>query len=186
MLSIPTAQAANSAIGTFTANIKVATCSVSMTSGKSLISLGRFDAGSLTAASINEPLLVSDEPQSLTTNCSGLPDASSTPTLTLTGDTAGTADDTVFRSSTLGSATSKSLGIRVQAQQIDGSAPWEGIDYMHNNGAFHVAAPGAIPNASLIPLRFSMWCKPVVGETFQNCKAAGTVAAGVTFSFDYK
>jgi hypothetical protein len=179
--------AANNATGTFRANIKVGTCNVSMTSGLSVIDLGSFDSGTLTAASVSSPLLTSDNaPQTLTVNCAGLPLAVSKPTLTLTGDSSGTADTSVFRTAGLGDDTTPSLGMRVQAQITGGKADWSTIPYMNNNGTLVTTGTGANANGNIIPVRFSMWCKPVTGQTYQNCKETGKVAAGLTFSFDYK
>ncbi|WP_373226782.1 fimbrial protein [Enterobacter cloacae complex sp. ESBL7] len=168
--------------GVFKAEITPATCSVALDSGKDSISLGIYDTSKLTdAAVITKPLLSSDDaPQALKLTCAGLPSASLMPTLTLNGD-ASSANKTMFRTPGAGDDTTPSLGIRVQLRKSSDISSWDTIDYMSNQGTFSLDDTG-----SVVPVRFTMWCIPVSGQTYVNCKETGKVAARLTFSFDYQ
>lgn len=174
--------AANSDIGTFKAKILPGTCSVALDSQKTTIDLGQVGAGDIVTGTA---LLTSDNDQQyVDVTCTGYPATASKPMLKVAGTDIGTGGNSLFR--TGGPNPSTSLGFRVQAVQNGASPNWSIADYMVNNSGFLALPQGSNANSAKIPVRFSMWCMPTSPKTVSDCKSAGVVQAGLTFSFDYE
>lgn len=183
LLTSTVSEAVAQNVGTFTAEITPTTCSVALESGKDELTLGSYDTSKLTDATvIDKPLLVNVEPQALKLTCPGLPSAGLKPALILTGDVSpGQTNESMFRTPGAGDDTTPSLGIRVQLSKKVNVSDWNTIDYINNNESFQLD-----DITTTVPVRFTMWCKPISGETYGNCKETGKVAARMTFSFEYQ
>ncbi|MCT8346131.1 fimbrial protein [Photorhabdus temperata] len=168
--------AKNSVNAKFKATITQGTCDIS--ASDSNIELGTVQFKDVVSGKINKEAYLTLK------NCTAVVNKDSiTPTITVTGDHVDT-DETLFRNR---DKQSPAMGVTVQLKTLNGG---EWSSDLKNGVPFHLANKGTIINdhapSVSVPVKFSLMCAPVVGESAADCKKTGKISATMTFTFDYR
>ncbi|KER04294.1 fimbrial protein [Photorhabdus temperata] len=160
----------------FKATITQGTCDIS--ASDSNIELGTVQFKDVVSGKINKEAYLTLK------NCTAVVNKDSiTPTITVTGDHVDT-DETLFRNR---DKQSPAMGVTVQLKTLNGG---EWSSDLKNGVPFHLANKGTIINdhapSVSVPVKFSLMCAPVVGESAADCKKTGKISATMTFTFDYR
>ncbi|WP_242689502.1 fimbrial protein [Photorhabdus cinerea] len=168
--------AENSVSAKFKATITQGTCDISVSDSN--IELGTVQFKDVVSGKINKEAYLTLK------NCTAVVNKDSiTPTITVTGDHVDT-DETLFRNR---DKQSPAMGVTVQLKTLNGG---EWSSDLKNGVPFHLANKGTIINdhapSVSVPVKFSLMCAPVVGESAADCKKTGKISATMTFTFDYR